>query len=127
MRKLVLLLSLALLAACHKSPTLQGSWVVDLVATTEKAKAAGLPDSVTGEIREIYDGGLLEITPDTLAIRIEGIPEAITRNYKVVGESDGCYTLEISGDPGRHAYCIEGESLVVRDPSAKIALVYSAR
>lgn len=127
MKKFVLLLSLSLLASCHKSPSLQGNWAVDLVATTDRAKASGLPDSVAGQIRETYDGGLLQITSDTLVLRLDGIPDAMTMNYKVVNESDGCYTLEISGVPGRHSYCLEGESLVVRDPNAQIAVVYSGR
>lgn len=127
MKKLVLLLSLSLLASCHKSPSLQGTWAVDLVATTEMAKASGLPDSIAGEIREVYDGGLLEITSDKLVMRIDGMPGEMARNYKVVSESGSCYTLEISGESGRHDYCLESDSLVVRDPNAKISVVYSGR
>lgn len=127
MKKLFLLLACALLASCHKSPPLQGNWSVDIAATVDRARAAGLPDAAAGQIREIYEGGLLEITSSTLTMRIAGIPDAMSRNYKVTEKSGGCYSLEISGTSDTHSYCLEGQSLVVRDPSAKIAIVYSGR
>lgn len=127
MKKLVLLFSLALLTSCHPSPSLQGTWAVDLAATIDRAKASGLPDSVAGPIRELYDGGMLEITSDKLLLYVDGFDGTTEKSYEVVSESDGCYTLEISDESATHEYCIEGESLVVHDPSAKIALVFSER
>jgi len=127
MKKLFLLFAFSLLASCNKSPSLQGNWSVDVAATVDRARTAGLPDSTAGQIREIYEGGLLEITSDTLTMRISGIPDAISHNYKVTDKSGGCYSLEISGTQGTHSYCLEDQSLVVRDPSAKIAIVYSGR
>ncbi|MBF6023429.1 hypothetical protein [Lysobacter niastensis] len=121
---LLLVVSALAIAACGRTPSLQGKWAVDVEATIGKAKEAGIPDSESPQIREIYDGGQLEITGDTLIIRIAGFPEAIARNYKVVGEADNCYKLEINGAPGAHNYCIEGGNLIVQDPSAKLAIVY---
>jgi hypothetical protein len=87
---LLLALTIAI-AACERTPSLQGKWAVDVEATIGKAKAIGLPDSASAQIREIYDGGQLEITGDTLVMRVAGFPDAIARNYKVVGEAGHCY------------------------------------
>lgn len=104
---------------------MHGKWSVDIDATIEKAKTTGLPDSAAPRTREIYDGGQLEITSDTLVMRVAGIPDAIARNYKVVGEADNCCKLKISGAPGVHTYCIENDHLVVQDPTANLLIVYS--
>jgi hypothetical protein len=60
-------------------------------------------------------------------MRIDGIPDAISRNYEVADGVGDCYNLKITNTSGIHNYCLEGGALVVRDPSAKIAVVYSGR
>ena len=121
---LLFVVSTLVLSACGRTPSLQGKWAVDLEATVARAKDAGIPESQSPRIREIYDGGQLEITRDMLVMRVAGFPEAVARNYKVVGEAGNCFKLEIKDAPGVHDYCIDNGRLVVRDPSAKLAIVY---
>jgi hypothetical protein len=124
MTKSLLFLSLFALASCQSPPSLQGNWSIDVDAMIERAKASGIPDSAAPRIREIYEDGLLEITPDTLVIRVSGVSDAIARNYKIVSKTEDCYNLEIAGSSATHSYCLEGENLVVLDSSARIAIVY---
>ena len=97
---------------------------MDVDATINRAKVSGLSNSAASGIQEIYGGGLLEITSDTLIMRIDGIPDAIARNYEVVDRVGDCYNLKIADTSGTHNYCLEGGALVVRDPRANIAVVY---
>ncbi|WP_342316162.1 hypothetical protein [Lysobacter sp. FW306-1B-D06B] len=121
---LVLVVSMLATAACGRASSLHGQWAVDVEATIEKAKDAGIPASQSPRIREIYDGGQLEITRETLVMRVAGYPEAVARNYKVFAEAGPCYMLEIDGAPGVHNYCVENGRLIVNDPGAKMAIVF---
>lgn len=117
--------TLMAVAACTARDPLQGQWAVDTEATVKRAVADGIPQAMAPKIREVYDGGRLAIGKDVLTLRIAGFGEAEARNYEVVGNSKGCYQLQIARSQGVHAYCIEGEQLVVKDPSAKLAVVFS--
>lgn len=121
---LLLVIALAL-NACTSSPSLQGDWSVDVDATVNRANAAGVPESEAPHIQKIYAGGVLEITSNTLIIRIAGFSDVVTRRYRLVGKEGNCSRLVISGAPGIHNYCLERGKLVIQDPSAKIALIYS--
>ena len=127
-QRTLVLLSVAVavfaMAACSRPPPLGGRWIVDIGVTIVAAEEAGIPDELAPRIRDIYDGGQLEITRDTLVMRVAGYPEAISRNYKVVSTTGHCHGLEINGAPGVHEYCIENGRLTVEDPSARFAVVY---
>lgn len=97
---------------------------VDIDATIRTATDAGIPVQLTPRFREIYDAGQLEVTRDTLVMRVAGYSEAISRNYKIVSAAGNCYGLEINGSQGVHKYCVENGRLTVDDPGAKLELVY---
>jgi hypothetical protein len=115
------------LSACDSAPPFQGNWSVDIDATIDRAEAAGIPHSAAPRIREIYDGGLLEITKDVLIMRVAGFPDATARNYNLIDVNGDCYRLEITSTPEPHTYCLVKGKLIAQDPSSKIAVVFSRR
>ncbi|HYG05254.1 MAG TPA: hypothetical protein VD865_02455 [Stenotrophomonas sp.] len=122
--RLAWLLCLPALAGCEARQPLHGRWVVDLPATVEQARRDGITAQAVPQIREVYAGGRIEITPDAVVMRVDGLPDAIARNYRVLGEQDGCYRMAISGAPGAHAYCVRGQRLLVHDPSTPLTVVF---
>lgn len=126
-RSLFLAVAALTLSACDSAAPLQGNWSVDIDATIDRAEAAGIPRSAAPRIREVYDGGLLEITNDVLIMRVAGFPDATARNYKLVGVSGDCYRLEITSTPEPHTYCLVNGKLIAQDPGAKIAVVFSRK
>ena len=121
---LVGLASLAMLAACAGRSPLWGHWTVDLEATIEQARRDGIPSQAAPQIREVFAQGRIEITEQALVMRVAGIPDALARNYRIVGEQGGCYQLEINGTPGTHDYCLRGDHLLVRDPTTPLTVVF---
>ena len=116
-----------LLAGCpwqSGEPRLTGNWVVDIDRTISQAKQAGMPAAAEPRIREVFTGGLLEVTRDKLVMRVEGYDGVKSASYKVVQSSGGCDDLVLNGSPQKHSYCVSDDELVVRDPSTKIAVVY---
>lgn len=111
-------------AACSRTPSLEGKWVVDIDETIKSAMDEGIPKQLTRRIHEIYDGGQLEVTRDTLVMSVAGYPEAISRNYTIISATGNCYGLEINGSQGVHKYCVDRGRLTVDDPNAKLQLVY---
>ncbi|HEY0333496.1 MAG TPA: hypothetical protein VGC74_07270 [Stenotrophomonas sp.] len=120
----LLLGGLLMLVACERASPLLGHWSVDLDATVEQARRDGIPAQAAPQIREVFANGQVEITGQALVMRVAGIPDAVARNYRVVGEHDGCFLMEINGVPGTHDYCLRGERLLVRDPSTPLTVVY---
>lgn len=119
-----LLLCLPALAGCAGRSPLHGQWVVDLQATVEQARRDGITAQAVPQIRAVYAGGRMEITGKALLMRVDGMPEAVTRNYRVLGEQGGCYRMAINGAPGTHAYCLRGTRLLVHDPATPLTVVF---
>lgn len=120
----LLLASVAALAACSGRSPLWGHWSVDLDATVEQARRDGIPAQAAPQIREVFARGRVEITEQALVMRVAGMPDALARNYRIVGEQAGCYRLEINGAPGTHDYCLRGDRLLVRDPTTPLTVVF---
>ncbi len=76
------------------------------------------------QIRAVYGGGRIEITGQALVMRIDGMPEAISRNYRILDQQGDCYRMEINGAPGTHRYCLRGARLLVHDPSTPLTVVF---
>ncbi|HEY9252973.1 MAG TPA: hypothetical protein VIP30_00385 [Stenotrophomonas sp.] len=122
--KLAWWLCLPLLAGCVGRSPLHGHWEVDLQATVEQARRDGITAQAVPQIRAVYGGGRMEITGEALVMRVDGMPEAVARNYRVLGEQDGCYQMAINGAPGTHAYCLRGTHLLVHDPATPLTVVF---
>jgi len=112
------------LAGCDTRSPLHGHWAVDVQATVEQARRDGIAAQAVPQIRAVYAGGKIEITPQAVVMRVEGLPEAISRNYRVLGEANGCYQMAINGTPGTHAYCLRGSHLLVHDPATPLTVVF---
>lgn len=123
-RLLALLSLLPVLAGCAGRSPLVGTWAVDLQATIEQARRDGIPAQAVPQIRNVYAGGHMEITEDALVMRVDGIAEAVSRNYRVLAEDGDCYKMAITGAPGTHAYCLRGEHLLVHDPATPLTVVF---
>jgi len=122
------LVALAALAGCPRAfagQELVGRWMVDIDRTIEQAHKDGFSSAADSQIRETFQGGLLEITQDTLVMRVAGYFGSETATYRDHLAADGCHALEVNGSAPRHSYCVSDGLLIVRDPSAQPAVVYS--
>jgi len=113
-----------LLAGCGGRSPLVGSWAVDLQSTVEQARRDGIPAQSAPQIRSVYAGGRIEITEQAIVARVAGMPDAVSRNYRILGQQDDCYRLAINGAPGTHAYCLRGRHLLVHDPATPLTVVF---
>lgn len=123
-RSLAWALCLPALCGCTARSPLQGQWNVDVQGTVEQARRDGITAQAVPQIRAVYSGGRIEITPEALVMRVDGMPEAISRNYRIVDTQGDCFHMEINGAPGLHRYCLRGERLLVHDPSTPLTVVF---
>lgn len=123
-RMLAWALCLPVLLGCTARSPLQGQWVVDLQGTIEQARRDGITAQAVPQIRAVYGGGRIEITDEALVMRIDGMPDAISRHYRILDQQGDCYRMEINGAPGTHRYCLRGARLLVHDPSTPLTVVF---
>ena len=124
---LLFMLSVTALSGCPLRSgrgDLLGRWAVDVDATVARARHDGLPATSENEIRQVFSGGLLEITRDRLVMRVAGVEGSESVNYSADAPTNGCYWLTVMKAPQAHSYCVSGDELVVRDPGAGLAIVY---
>lgn len=117
-------LVLVALSACSSEATLKGHWAIDLDATVAEARRRGLSEREIAFLRELYGRGLLEITDDTLVMRVAGVPDAVARNYRALEPDGDCHRLQVQGSAPSHRYCLRDGRLIVDDPGAMLSLVF---
>lgn len=116
------------LPACTESQQgLQGSWAIDIDKTLARAQKDGASANAVKDIRSTFEGALMDISADTLTLRVDGYPGSQRQSYTAGPAHAGCHDVNWAGHPGIHSYCVRGDELIVRQPGTRLALVYTRR